>query len=144
IRDFHVTGVQTCALPICRIVAIYTIAAVFAGFSGALLTQTTSIVALDVLAFHRSADVLLVLVLGGVGYLYGGIVGAILFTILRAWLSVLTPQYWLFWMGLVLVAIVMVGRENLGRWHTFLPASVRENLKRIADWRPGVKLRSER
>src|SRR5690606_40579327 len=83
IRDFHVTGVQTCALPICRIVAIYTIAAVFAGFSGALLTQTTSIVALDVLAFHRSADVLLVLVLGGVGYLYGGIVGAILFTILR-------------------------------------------------------------
>ncbi|WP_309085169.1 branched-chain amino acid ABC transporter permease [Chelativorans sp.] len=123
-----------------RIVVIYTIAAVYAGFAGALLTQTTSFVSPDVLAFHRSADVLLVLVIGGVGYLYGGIIGAIVFTLLRDWLSVITPQYWMFWIGLVLVVIVLIGRENLARWHTFLPAPVQRVFKRAASWRPGVKL----
>jgi len=123
-----------------RIVVIYTIAAVYAGFAGALLTQTTSFVSPDVLAFHRSADVLLVLVLGGVGYLYGGIIGAIIFTLLRDWFSVITPQYWMFWIGLVLVIIVMVGRENITRWHTFLPASIQRALARAANWRPGPKI----
>jgi branched-chain amino acid transport system permease protein len=106
-----------------RIVVIYTIAAVFAGMAGALLTQTTSFVSPDVLAFHRSADVLLVLVIGGVGYLYGGILGAVVFTVLRDWLSVITPQYWMFWIGLILIIIVMVGRERVTRWQTLLPGS---------------------
>ncbi|SIQ10591.1 amino acid/amide ABC transporter membrane protein 2, HAAT family [Rhizobium sp. RU35A] len=96
-----------------RIVVIYTISALYAGMAGALLTQTTSFVSPDVLAFHRSADVLLVLVLGGVGYLYGGIIGAVIFTLLRAWLSVVTPQYWMFWIGLILVALVVIGRDRL-------------------------------
>ena len=104
-----------------RIVAVYTIAAVLAGFAGALLTQTTSFVSPDVLAFHRSADVLLVLVIGGTGYLYGGIFGAIVFTLLRDWLSVVTPQYWMFWIGLLLVILVLVGRERLAGWMAFLP-----------------------
>lgn len=96
-----------------RILAIYTFSAMIAGVSGALLTQTTMFVSLDVLAFHRSADVLLVLVLGGVGYLYGGLIGAIAFKLLQDWFSVLTPQYWMFWMGLVLLVIVLIGRERL-------------------------------
>ncbi|MEO3999606.1 branched-chain amino acid ABC transporter permease [Mesorhizobium sp. CAU 1732] len=106
-----------------RIVVIYSIAAVFAGMAGALLTQTTSFVSPDVLAFHRSADVLLVLVIGGVGYLYGGIFGAVVFTILRDMLSVITPQYWMFWIGLILIIIVMVGRERVTRWQTLIPGS---------------------
>ncbi|MDP3899162.1 MAG: branched-chain amino acid ABC transporter permease [Mesorhizobium sp.] len=106
-----------------RIVVIYTIAAVFAGMAGALLTQTTSFVSPDALAFHRSADVLLVLVIGGAGYLYGGILGAVIFTILRDWLSVITPQYWMFWIGLILIVIVMVGRERVTRWQALLPGS---------------------
>ncbi|MGF9694155.1 branched-chain amino acid ABC transporter permease [Rhizobium sp. 0TCS1.26] len=96
-----------------RIVVIYTISALYAGMAGGLLAQTTSFVSPDVLAFHRSADVLLVLVLGGVGYLYGGIVGAVVFTLLRAWLSVVTPQYWMFWIGLILVGLVLIGRDRL-------------------------------
>ncbi len=96
-----------------RMVAVYTVSAVYAGIAGALLTQTTSFVSLDVLAFHRSADVLLVLVLGGVGYLYGGVVGAVIFTLLRAWLSVITPQYWMFWIGLILVTVVLIGRDRI-------------------------------
>ncbi|MDO1583302.1 branched-chain amino acid ABC transporter permease [Rhizobium oryzicola] len=103
-----------------RIVAIYTLSAVYAGMAGALLAQTTSFVSPDVLAFHRSAEVLLVLVIGGTGYLYGGVVGAIIFTLLRDWLSVVTPQYWMFWIGLILIALVLIGRERLTRWPALL------------------------
>ena len=59
-----------------RLVAIYTIAAGYAGIAGALLTQTTAFASLDVFAFDRSADLLLVLIIGGTGYLYGGLIGA--------------------------------------------------------------------
>jgi len=104
-----------------RIVTVYTIAAVFAGIAGALLTQTTSFVSPDVLAFHRSADVLLVLVIGGTGYLYGGIFGAVFFTLIKDWLSVITPQYWMFYIGLLLVILVLIGRERLARWVEYLP-----------------------
>jgi branched-chain amino acid transport system permease protein len=96
-----------------RIVAIYTIAAGFAGLAGGLLAQTTSFVSLEVLDFARSADGLLVLVIGGSGYLYGGPLGAIGFILMRDALSTMTPAYWMFWMGAILVALVVVGRERI-------------------------------
>ncbi len=99
-----------------RLVAIYTVAGFYAGVAGALLTQTSQFCSLDVLSFDRSADLLLVLILGGIGYLYGGLVGAIVFKLLQDWLAALTPQYWQFWIGLILVAIVLIGRERFGRW----------------------------
>lgn len=96
-----------------RLVAVYTLAAAYAGVAGALLAQTTQFVSLDVLAFHRSADIMLVLVIGGAGYLYGGLLGAIGFKVLQDILSAWTPQYWQFWIGLILVVLVLVGRERL-------------------------------
>lgn len=96
-----------------RLVAIYTVSAAYAGVAGALLAQTTAFVSLDVLAFHRSADVLLVLVIGGAGYLYGGLVGAVAFKVLQDVLSAWTPQYWQFWIGLILVLLVLAGRERM-------------------------------
>ncbi len=104
-----------------RVVVVYTIAAMFAGIAGALLAQTTSFVSPDVLAFHRSADVLMVLTIGGTGYLYGGVFGAVLFTLVKDALSVVTPQYWMFWIGLILVVLVLIGRERLNRWAAYLP-----------------------
>jgi branched-chain amino acid transport system permease protein len=85
----------------------YTIAAVMAGVAGALLTQTTSTVSLDVLSFGRSADVLVILILGGAGRLYGGIIGAIIYMVARDQFSGVNPQYWYFWIGLLLVVVVM-------------------------------------
>ena len=98
-----------------RLVAVYTIAAGFAGVAGALLTQTTAFCSLDVLSFDRSADLLLVLIIGGTGYLYGGLIGAVAFKLMQDWLAALTPQYWQFWIGLLLVVIVLVGRDRLAR-----------------------------
>ena len=65
------------------------------------------------LEFNRSADVLLILVIGGIGYLYGGLIGAVLFRLMQDYLASATPQYWQFWIGLVLVILVLVGRERL-------------------------------
>ena len=98
-----------------RLSIAYTIAAAYAGAAGALLAQTTGFASLDVLDFHRSADVLLVLVIGGVGWLYGGVIGAVAFKLLHDYLSALTPQYWQGLIGIVLVVLVLVGRERLGR-----------------------------
>lgn len=96
-----------------RLVTIYTIAAAYAGIAGGLLAQTTQFVSLDVLDFHRSADVLLVLVLGGSGLLWGAIIGAVAFKLMYDWLAAITPQYWQFWVGMALVAIVLFGRGGL-------------------------------
>jgi len=86
---------------------IYTIAAAMAGIAGALLAQTTETVSLEVLGFQRSADVLVILILGGAGRLYGGLVGAIIFMVARDQFSGNTPQFWYFWIGILLVAVVM-------------------------------------
>jgi branched-chain amino acid transport system permease protein len=84
----------------------YTMSAAIAGIAGALLVQTTSTVSLGVLDFQRSADVLVMLVLGGAGMLYGGLVGAIIFMVARDQFSGVNPQYWYFWIGLLLVVVV--------------------------------------
>ncbi len=97
-------------------VAIYTMAAFYAGIAGALLAQTTSFASLDVFSFERSADLLLVLIIGGTGYLYGGLIGAVIFKLMQDWIANLTPQYWQFWIGLVLVLIVLIGRDRIGLW----------------------------
>jgi branched-chain amino acid transport system permease protein len=86
---------------------IYTIAAAIAGIAGALLAQTTETVSLETLGFQRSADVLVILILGGAGRLYGGLVGAIIFMVARDQFSGNTPQFWYFWIGALLVAVVM-------------------------------------
>jgi branched-chain amino acid transport system permease protein len=101
-----------------RLAAVYTLAAGLAGAAGALLAQTTGFASLDVLEFHRSADVMLALIIGGAGWLWGGLIGAIAFKLMHDILSAFTPQYWTFWIGLFLVLLMLVGRERL-----FRPAS---------------------
>jgi branched-chain amino acid transport system permease protein len=95
-----------------RLVAIYTIAGAYAGIAGALAAQTQQFVSLDVLSFQRSADGLMVLVIGGPGYLYGGLIGSVVYKLIQDGLSTLTPQFWGFWVGLLLVAFVLVGRDK--------------------------------
>jgi branched-chain amino acid transport system permease protein len=101
---------------------VYTVAAAMAGAAGALLAQTTGFASLDLFEFHRSADVMLILVIGGTGWLYGGVAGAIVFKLMQDVIASITPQYWTFWIGLFLVVLVLVGRERLIRpWEWFKP-----------------------
>ena len=104
---------------------IYTISAVMAGIAGALLAQTTETVSLASIDFERSADVLVILILGGAGRLYGGLVGAIIFLVARDQFSGNTPQFWYFWIGILLIVVVM-----------FLPNGILGGLAKLtASWR---------
>ena len=107
-----------------HIQTVYTIAAALAGIAGALLAQTTETVSLDSLSFDRSAELLVMLVLGGAGRLYGGLVGAIIFMVARDQFSGTTPQYWYFWIGVLLIIVVV-----------FLPNGILGGLSRLtARW----------
>jgi len=94
-------------------VLIFTIAAGVAGIAGGLLAQTTQFVGLEVLGFPRSAELLIMLVLGGAGRLYGALIGAALFMVAQEYLSGLNPVYWQFWIGLLLVVVVLFARGGV-------------------------------
>ncbi len=96
-----------------RLVAIYVIGAAYAGAAGALLAQTTQFVSIDVFSFSRSAEIMLILVLGGTGGLYGALLGTIVFVAAHDRLSNLNPQYWQFWLGLLLIVVVLFARDGL-------------------------------
>ena len=96
-----------------RLVAIFTLGAAVAGVAGALLAQTTQFVGLDVLGFPRSAELMIMLVLGGTGRLYGGLVGAAVFMLAQDYISGLNPAYWQFYIGLLLILIVLFARGGV-------------------------------
>jgi len=96
-----------------RLAAVYTLGAAYAGIAGALLTQTTQFVSLDVLSFSRSAELMLILILGGTGRLYGALIGTMVFMVAHHYLSNLNPQYWQFWLGAVLVLVVLFARDGI-------------------------------
>jgi len=116
-----------------RLVAIYTLSAGYAGIAGGLLAQTQAFASLEMFSIERSADVLLILIIGGTGWLYGGLIGALIYRFLQDELSGLTARYWQFWIGLILVAIVLTGRDRIGRWL----APVANLAEDLARWRPG-------
>ncbi|MCC7060031.1 MAG: branched-chain amino acid ABC transporter permease [Burkholderiaceae bacterium] len=94
-------------------VKVFTIGAGVAGIAGALLAQTTQFVGLEVLGFTRSAEILIMLVLGGTGRLYGALIGTAVFMLAQDYLAGINPVYWQFWIGLLLVVIVMFARGGI-------------------------------
>lgn len=96
-----------------RLVLVYTISATLAGVAGALLTHTTQFVGLKVLSFDLSGDLLVMLILGGVGRLYGAFVGPIVYLIAQDSLAKQFPEYWYFGIGLMLVLVVMFARGGI-------------------------------
>jgi branched-chain amino acid transport system permease protein len=96
-----------------RLGAAYALAAAYAGAAGAVMAQTTQFVSLDALSFQRSAEGLLMLVLGGLGSLNGALLGAAAFTVAHHALSEASPLFWQFWLGIALVALALAGRGGL-------------------------------
>ena len=96
-----------------RLVAVYTISATMAGCAGALLTQTNQFVGLNVLSFEFAGELLVMLVLGGVGRIYGAFVGPLAYMIAQDQLAKQFPEYWYFGSGLLLVVVVLFARGGL-------------------------------
>ena len=96
-----------------RLRMAYALSAAVAGVAGALLAQTTQFVGIESIGFNRSAEVLIILVLGGTGRLYGGMIGAIVYMLVHDLFADMNPQYWMFWLGIFLIAAVMLGRGGI-------------------------------
>ncbi|MCF8477546.1 MAG: branched-chain amino acid ABC transporter permease [Pseudolabrys sp.] len=96
-----------------RLVAVYSIAAGIAGVAGALFTQTNAYVTLTVFDFDNSAKVMVMLILGGTGRLYGVFLGAAVYMILEDYFSKLSPTFWQFGIGLLLVLAVLFARRGV-------------------------------
>lgn len=90
-----------------RLVTVYGISAAIAGVAGAALTHTTQFVGLKVLGFELAGDVLVMLILGGVGRIYGAFIGPLIYLVAQDALAKQYPEYWYFWIGALLVVIVM-------------------------------------
>ncbi|HKQ28506.1 MAG TPA: branched-chain amino acid ABC transporter permease [Burkholderiales bacterium] len=90
-----------------RLIAVYTISAVMAGVAGGLLTQTNQFVGLNVLGFELAGERLVMLILGGVGRIYGAFIGPVVYLIAQDYLAKQFPEYWYFGIGFILVLVVM-------------------------------------
>jgi branched-chain amino acid transport system permease protein len=96
-----------------RLVVSYTISAGLAGLAGALLTQTTQFVGLKVLGFELSGELMVMLILGGVGRIYGAFVGPLVYLVAQDYLAKQFPEYWYFGIGAMLVVVVMFARGGI-------------------------------
>lgn len=109
-----------------RLLTAYTISAALSGVAGGLLAQTTQFVGLTVLGFERSGAVVIMLVLGGAGRLYGAFIGATLYMVAQDQIAEADPIFWDFWIGLLLVLIALFARGGvLGLCDRFLLATRR-------------------
>ena len=110
----NVTRMHAIGAPVRRrLVTAYAISATLAGIAGGLLAQTTQFVGLNTITFERSGEILIMLILGGVGRLYGAFIGPPLFMIAQDTLAKNEPVFWLFYIGLLLVLVVMFARGGV-------------------------------
>ena len=91
-----------------RLVVMYGVSGIVAGLGGALMAINTGIVGLDSVSFERSAEVLVMLVLGGAGNLWGALAGAVIFQIFEHIVSAANPFHWMTLVGLLLILIVIL------------------------------------
>jgi len=109
VRRMHAIGAPVTL----RRLTIYTISAALAGVSGALIAQTTQFVSLSFLSLERSGTVLIMLIIGGVGRLYGAFIGVPLYMVAQNRFSEIDPVYWYFWIGLLMVLVVVFARGGV-------------------------------
>ena len=96
-----------------RLLTAYAISAMLAGLAGALLAETNQFVGLNVLGFEPSGELMVMLILGGVGRLYGAFVGPLVYLIAQDFLAKQFPEYWYFGIGLMLVLVVLFARGGI-------------------------------
>jgi len=96
-----------------RLLTAYAVSAMLAGLAGALLAETNQFVGLNVLGFEPSGELMVMLILGGVGRLYGAFVGPLVYLIAQDFLAKQFPEYWYFGIGLMLVLVVLFARGGI-------------------------------
>ena len=96
-----------------RLIVCYTISAAIAGIAGGIWAQANAYVNMTTLGLDRAATVLIILVLGGYGRLYGAFIGAIAYMALSHFLSKYFPTAWWLGLGLLLMIIALFARGGI-------------------------------
>ncbi|WFU12862.1 branched-chain amino acid ABC transporter permease (plasmid) [Rhizobium sp. CB3090] len=96
-----------------RKVTVYVLAGAIAGMAGALAAQVTGLVGIEVFNFSLSADVMVMLILGGAGRLYGAIIGTLIFMVVHHVAASIDPFNWLFVIGAMLLIVVFALPQGL-------------------------------
>jgi len=96
-----------------RLIVCYCISAALAGIAGGLWAQTNAYVNLSALDLDRAATVLIILILGGYGRLYGAFIGAAVYLALEHFLAQVYPTAWQLGLGLLLVAVALFARNGI-------------------------------
>lgn len=96
-----------------RLLIIYTIGGGIAGIAGALTAQVTELVSLEVFAFSLSAEAMIMLILGGMGRIYGAIIGVAIFMIVHHSAAAVDPFNWLFVIGALVLLVVFFVPKGL-------------------------------
>lgn len=110
----NVTRMHAIGAPVAgRLLITYTIGAAMAGIAGGLLAQTTQFVGQSVLGFERSGEIVIMLVFGGIGRIYGAFIGVVVYMIAQDQLAKSDPVFWNFWIGLILVLTVLFARGGI-------------------------------
>jgi branched-chain amino acid transport system permease protein len=110
----NVTRMHAIGAPVAgRQLIAYTIGAALAGIAGGLLAQTTQFVGQSVLSFERSGEIVIILVFGGIGRIYGAFIGAAVYMVAQDQLAKSAPEFWNFWIGLILVLTVLFARGGI-------------------------------
>lgn len=92
---------------------MFVISGAVAGMGGALAAIATQVVGLDSVSFEISANALVMLVLGGIGHLYGALIGTVIFMALEHIVAAINPFHWMTLVGAVLIAIVLFAPRGL-------------------------------
>jgi branched-chain amino acid transport system permease protein len=110
------------------LVAMYGISGIVAGIGGALMAINTGVIGLDSVSFERSAEALVMLVLGGAGGLWGALFGAVLFQLFEHFVSATNPFHWMTLVGMLLIAIVLFAPKGfvpalMNLWTRLMPGA---------------------
>ena len=90
----------------------YILAGALGGLAGFLLANATEFVSPAYMSWQRSGELIIMVLLGGMGSLHGAIIGALAFIFMEEWLSGLT-EHWKIVFGPLLVVIVLFARGGL-------------------------------
>lgn len=96
-----------------RLVGVYAFAGALAGLAGALQAHATQLVGLNTISFELSGEILVMLALGGAGRLYGAFVGPAVFLVARDILATENPVFWSFWLGSMIIIVVLFARGGV-------------------------------
>jgi branched-chain amino acid transport system permease protein len=107
-----------------HLLRIYVIGGAMAALAGALSAETARFVGLSVLSVETSIAALVMLVVGGVGRLYGALIGTVTYMLVHHVAAQINPYHWMFAIGALLVAVVMYARGGLLGFAETLAASV--------------------